>query len=1135
MAEENPPPERAYELFGEVKTTRDGLYSSEETPGYDFETMTEGQEKARQSVPIVRKTDAERREDQQDLEASTPGILEGANIASQQEWIPRLIASQQSFTPNPDYEWTEEKLRSYTEGLPEDAIDYIAQAQSDEEAEYLAKRYREDAQREQELAKLGWTGVGLRVGAAMTDPAAWGIGVAASALTGPGGLLATAASRTSRAARIISGGVAGATGNVAVEAAIGANKPVWDEMNLLYAAGIGFGLGGGLSAISRNPSTQAEADGLAMAGRGLKRSVEEEIRNITSLKPIEDDAGAMRLSREVPLKDGDDPIDNFYENLKIDPNIAPTAAMAKGRQIGSYKTSSMSMGLTSENPAVRALFKPLAEEGVGYTDRSAKVAFSASERQKLRERAVTTQWMRGYTPNFRAWLKDQDGTGSWKPFYSDEMSLAFNRQVTDYVEGFLEDAHPAVAKQGEVMRKILDDYRKDLNQPMGYREEFGKPVKNFGTKEYEPTYVPHVFDLTNMRKLVSEFGSFNIEQLISTAIKRELGEEITEAAANRAGQAYLKTIRAMDAGMGSDAVRALGSGDVEEIKQFLKDNVNRKAMSETDIEDVVDALTARSKDKDGGPSRGRRRTPLAMDTKLPLRRNPENFPKGGSREVSIRELFNRDSHELLSRYNRQMSGALAMARYRIPGLSDGISSRGEWETLKDRAREIGYREGVDPEVTNRELNEADLMYRAIMGIPNEADLTPFAQGQKFFRDWSFMRFMGQVGFAQVPEAGVAISGVGMKAMFKGMPAYRGLVRDMQTGKIDHEVVDELEVITGLGSDWLNSGQIDRFNEMTGTQDTFLGQSTWKDRLEMSVRKGKRFVFGGSGMSTVNTLLKRSTANGIANKFALAAIGKGKLINKNRLRSIGLDDRQVDLILDNMRKHAEFDKGMVGQKLKRLNINKWDLAAEADFTEAVYRYTNRLVQENDIGQFRQWMTHPIARTFLQFRSFIIGAHEKQLLHNLHMRDFQSFTTFTSTTLLATLGYSSMTYMRSIGRSDQEEYLQKRLSPSELAKASFERSSWAALLPTAIDTAMPNTFTYRSSGQATGAIFGNPTADTIDSANTALRTVLSGNTFDSQEDVQNVLRLLPFQNMNGVAQMSNIILGESGLPEDAPRDR
>ena len=1286
MADQRQEPGQPYEAFGEVMFRGQDKFKD---VAPDYTEPTVGEEQARESVPIVKQTREEDIEQERAREESKPGLWEAANIASKQEWIPRLVLNgKKSHVPNPDYEMSTDGLLELSKGLPDDAMDYISKAESAEEASYLSDRYREDFDKENELGKLGYTGVGLRMGAALTDPAAWGIGAAASALVGPAGLVGTATVRLSKVARIARAGTAAAAGNLAIEAAISSQKPIYNNMNYLYAVGLGFTIGGGLAAISRNPSTQVEAEGLRRAGEGLKEASEAETRRMfteatytpvnrgkkdsldyevdktlnetgrkidgvtiwareegkdvgiietaqttdslkifnasvnaefrgkgngvkiyqraikeadsrgltsvvsddavsdsasrvyealerrgysvsknpeavreagydeliqgkwvtpdgspvfeisdlaTSIKQIADkertpisldSAGAMRISREIPLREGDEGIDDFLGAINTDPNVAPRSALNKAR------FSSMNLGLSSKNPGVRAMFKPLAEEGVGYTDRGAAVAIGASEGQRLREQKVTTEWMRGYQPNFNKWLESQGTDGNWKPFYREEMASAFNRQVTDYVEGLTENVHPSIAKQGDVMRKIFDDYRVDLNQPMAYRQQFGRPVKGFGTLENNPNYVPHEFDLGGMRKLVKEFGSPNMEYLLTKSIM-DAGEDISEEAAKKAGQAYLKTIRGLDAGMGMDTARILSSGDGEEIKAFLRNNADGDTMSEVDIEDIVDALTVR-KNTEGGPKYGKSRTPLNMDTKVSLRRNPEEFPEGGNREVSIRELFNRDAHDLVVRYNRRMSGSLSMARYRIPGLSDGVTSHGEWETLKNQVRDVGSREGVDPEVTNREVAEADLMYRAIMGVPNQADLTRWGESLKFFRDWSFLRFMGQVGFAQIPEVGVAASGLGLKSMFKGVPIFRGVMRDAQDGSLSHELVDELEILTGQGGDWLRAQQLNRFNDMTGTQDTVLGGSKWKDRLEMGMKKSKNIVFAGSGMAPINTLMKRSVANGIAQKFGMAAIGKGKLISKHRLRSIGLTDRQVDGILENIRTHAKFSDGLAGKKVQKMNIHKWDLASEADFSEAMFRYSNRLVQENDIGQFRMWMSHPVARMFLQFRSFIIGAHEKQLLHNLHMRDIQSFTTFASTTFLAAIGYTAMTYARSIGMSNQQEYLRKRLATSEVAKASFERSSWAALLPTAIDTVAPGTFTYRSSGQATGAIFGNPTADTIESTHSFLDTILRGNAGDSQEDVKNILRLLPFQNLNGVTQGANLVLGELGLPEDSPRD-
>jgi hypothetical protein len=625
-----------------------------------------------------------------------------------------------------------------------------------------------------------------------------------------------------------------------------------------------------------------------------------------------------------------------------------------------------------------------------------------------------------------------------------------------------------------------------------------------------------------------------VEDLFARSI-RNASDDITEEAARKAAKSYVKTIRNLRVGIGGDAGRILGSGDAEEIKKFLRDQSD---MASNEVEDVVDALTARKKGKGSGSSHGKSRTPLDMTTEMNLRYNPENMPQG-SRQVSIRELFNRDAHDLFTKYNRRMSGELAMARARVPGLFDGLVNNGEFETLKLRMREIGERKGQTPGEIEDDIAQADYLWRAVKGIPDQANMGRGGQFLRKVRDWNFMRVMGQVGFAQLPEIAVAATGMGLKASAKSVPGFRTLWRNMETGKIDNELVDELEMMTGFGGDWLRMQHVNRFDNPANAMDTPMGTKAER-AYENFTREGKRAVFAGSGMGAVNTFSQRFALAGVANRFDQMAQG-GKRLSTQRLRAMGLTDAKVESVLDNIRRHAEHKDGLSGKKLKKLNIKDWDAGTAADFEEAMFSYTRRLIQENDPGQFRPFMSNPIAQTILQFRTFIMGAHTKALLHNIHMRDFQAFATFVTSSMVGGLGYMAYTYSNAQGRSDKQRYLQERLTWENVAKASFERSSWAALMPTAIDTAaMPFTdpiFDFRTTGQSTDILFGNPSSDLLDSVGQGIgaltKPMIEGRA-PAQSEIQSGLRMLPFQNLHGVTQMINLLLGESGLPERPPRD-
>jgi hypothetical protein len=186
----------------------------------------------------------------------------------------------------------------------------------------------------------------------------------------------------------------------------------------------------------------------------------------------------------------------------------------------------------------------------------------------------------------------------------------------------------------------------------------------------------------------------------------------------------------------------------------------------------------------------------------------------------------------------------------------------------------------------------------------------------------------------------------------------------------------------------------------------------------------------------------------------------------------------------------------------------------------------MVQENDRGQLAVWMSHQLARTLLQFRSVAIGAWSKQLHQGLNMRDSTMAMQWLSTTFLATMVYTARTYANSIGRSDQQEYLEKRLHVEAIAPGGIQNSNFFSLLAPAIDTAMKATgygpiFIGRNTQQASDIWGGIPTVGLYHSVPESLAAAFQAGTKGglSQSDVCSTLRVLPFQNAIRVTQVFN----------------
>lgn len=98
---------------------------------------------------------------------------------------------------------------------------------------------------EKGLAAMGATGVMLRLGGSIVDPAGWLATAAAAPIGG--------AVKLGRVGRILAGAVEGAAANMAVEGAMSQMKPTWETENLIYAGagGLLFGAAFGAAGKSR--------------------------------------------------------------------------------------------------------------------------------------------------------------------------------------------------------------------------------------------------------------------------------------------------------------------------------------------------------------------------------------------------------------------------------------------------------------------------------------------------------------------------------------------------------------------------------------------------------------------------------------------------------------------------------------------------------------------------------------------------------------------------------------------------------------------------------------------------------------------------------------------------------------------
>jgi len=475
-------------------------------------------------------------------------------------------------------------------------------------------------------------------------------------------------------------------------------------------------------------------------------------------------------------------------------------------------------------------------------------------------------------------------------------------------------------------------------------------------------------------------------------------------------------------------------------------------------------------------------------------------------------------------------------------LVKGLAKEADWERMMQRMAQ-SWDELVTTGKFSHEQRKAGLerdtanmafLRDQILGRSDKIDQSEWGKRLRRLRDYNFLRLMNNVGLTQVTEFFFATSSVGFKASLSAMPAFRHIIRNARTGELSDEVARELEYVTSYGTDVirgkLRSLVDDNGAALNATKDGSFGQ-----RYDQLVGEAKRITNAISGMDAINTALQRFVARGVYAKFAHMADGDG--VNWQRLAAMGIDKEMGKRIFAQIRKHRTFIEGYSGKlDLPRMNLEKWDdVEAAAHFQMGATRWAEYAVLRNDPGAMSRMVGTWFGKVIFQFRSFVIGAWARHLLHNIHMRDWQAALTFLWTGVGGALTHMAHSHLSTLGRSDREEELKRRLSTKSIILNGWARTSYASFMPQLVDTAMAFTdhdplFT-RVSGQATDALLGNPTVGLINDSRNAVRGLVgnarAGNDL-SQADVRNALKVFPFQNWIPLqAVLSHMV---RGLPED-----
>ena len=1000
-------------------------------------------------------------------------------------------------TIDPYFELGDDRAKEIADTIDPRYHDYVMTAGSEEILKRRLQWVEEDAVRQSKLAAGGASAMAAGFLAGAADPVPLLAGIA----TGGWG---AAALKTSTAVGAVATGAAfGAAENLAWE---GANKYVFQNPNSdpLMAAILGAGFGSIGGALSRFGGS--EAQDLTDVGIALQTGRKIATTPTTPAAPeIGLPQGHMGAAQNTDLVD---PLvsGNLAYRTEVRDEDVPYGFGGKARF---DVTGQMT---TSANPLTRSIGAALAEETAGFTDRSV-VADPASARATALERRMVGNFMDAYKTQEAVFLKDQ-GVGRMSPVKAAKAREDFGRNVRDYVMDPHPpaDLHPAIKAAGDNFRQRMAEFHEELhNAGLG---DFSK----------DPNYFPLISSPDNVSKADMEFHMDTMHDFIRQAVlKRD--PQLDPKLVDRMAKGYWANIRKGAYGIEDHLSRAMSVGDREAFKEALQAGLSKNdKLTDAELDQLTDAMMGAVDELPGKgnekPSFGnrhlKRRTALDHNFQATLTKRD-----GTKVKMRIADLFETDAEMVFRRYSRVMSGRVALANTSLqnpskPGelLIDGIRSDADVSRLKDAIIESWRQRGVhgtDKRVLNDVAN-VDFLYKRITGTPVFEQRSEGSKWARRIRDMQFIRLMSNMGLNQVQEGAKIMALTGYRAAFSQMPSIPKMVKGIAAGKYPrNQLEQELQDLTGIGVEYLQTRRALRVSDDRIAEGT---ASKGMQRFDNALDYASELTSKISMMRYIHDTQQRWAMAAISQQMAQMArkvspdgqsfdLSKLSRHDVDRLASMGMGTKDLETLFRNILATGEFK----GKRLVALNAEQWDADAVSKFRVFVGRYTDRLVQQNDVGGLSKWMSHPIASLMIQFRSFVFGAWAKSTLYAVnHGRtgDPRLLVMLAGELALGMATYAvRMAPAASMDDKELERWEKEVLNPAALAKNGWSRTATASILPMIIDTALVSTPVgpqfegARSSGSSTDLWFGSPAVDQLDNAQRFFRGAM-GAAISEDED-------------------------------------
>ena len=707
-------------------------------------------------------------------------------------------------------------------------------------------------------------------------------------------------------------------------------------------------------------------------------------------------------------------VEEMMHKEKVTSRVLPTSI--SDRVQGSFVTLDQ-----SKNPLVRALDQHILENPQGgvtpeMTVDALQTHFLNTIRFKVHNR---------YNPSYQAWSKSQ-GRGVFMSAIDPKNHRArFNELV------FVKILYPET-QADEFVTTAAKGYADGFAEALRIRKLEGEAgFDNVKSKNYAPI----IYDEGKFTSEMARLGEVPGQRLVIQAftegymtgglkLKQDLAEKV----------AKMQYIRLKEAGSStSSAFRTiLSEGDRARFLSDLEDagvekNILSTFLQEKEAKDIADNVSNRAK--------------------LSLRINPLVVVGDGDNSLRLLDILNTNIPETGDKYFKEAAAGAAFAR-------KGFKTHAQYVNMVKATEALGQRMGLKPSKIKQEsemlLQVADtLRGRSIDKDPG----SNLVVGSRRLREATSILRLQQILWSQMAEPARALTKLGVGVVLKSVPStaiFRRTAKRVggrKDGYLKEPEAREIEFLLGY-----SDSESVKATAVTTRHDDF-GESEVHGKIrrvvDNALANGRAAHSVMSGFMAVQGGAENLVSKSIKRRLVMMADGK-KGIKPQDLVEIGFDEPFVKEFTGFMKNNPKYDTWR-GKKVRMLNIDAMTPEMRERVAVGMNRLSRRIIQRQYTGDESMWLNKALGKSIGQFRTFSITSMDKQLIHDIKWDKLDGMQTLLWSSFLGTMAYSAQTLVNSFGAKDQEEYLDERLTPANIAYGAFNKMPQVAILGIGADLA------------------------------------------------------------------------------------